>query len=242
MKPNRALVTVVLVLGLGGLLAAACGSGDTIVNSSTTTQIGISISGVGRAVGNPDIVFLTLGVNLERETVAAAREDAASAMRGVIASLRSNGVDEDDIQTTQFSIQPQYNFSNRIQTLRGYRVTNVVNAKITEVDTAGEVIDGAATAGGGAVVVQSIRFAIDDPTELQKQARKAAVAEAKARAEELADHAGVKLGRPVSITDGFPSVLPQAFVDRAELAVETTPIQAGELEITVSVNILYAIE
>jgi hypothetical protein len=245
MKLSRSFRVVALAGAIVALLSVACGEGDTIVNSSTTTVAGINVNGTGRAFGTPDVVFLQLGVDLERASVAEAREAAASAMQAVIDSLRGNGVAERDIQTSQFSVQPQYDFLGRTQTLRAYRVTNVVTAKITQIETAGKVIDDAAAAGGNAVVVQSINFSIDDPTELQEQARADAMAQARQRAEELAGHAGVRLVRPITITEGYQNVIPIA--EAAIAAPRTgpdvaTPIQSGELEVIVNVNVLYAIE
>jgi uncharacterized protein YggE len=240
MKPTRTLA--LFLSGLVALFAVAC-SGDTIVNSSTTTVAGITVNGTGRAFGTPDVVYLQLGVNLERTSVAEARDAAASAMQAVIDSLRRNGIAENDIQTSQFSIQPQYDFAGRVQTLRGYRVTNVVTAKISQIATAGKVIDDAAAAGGNAVVVQSINFAIDDPTELQEQARAEAMSQARQRAEELADHADVRLVRPITISEGYQQAVPLA-APEARLAAQdaATPIQSGELEVIVNVSVLYAIE
>ena len=242
MNRTRPVLLVVMITGLVAFLATAC-SGDTIVNSSTTTIAGINVNGSGRAFGTPDIVFLQLGVNLERPSVAQARQDAAGAMEAVIQALQSNGVDEDDIQTSQFSIHPQYDFNGRTQTIIGYGVTNVVTAKLTDIESAGQVIDAAAAAGGDAVVVQSISFAIDDPRELQAQARADAMAQARARAGELADHGNVDLGRLLSITEGYQTVQPFAADARLALAQEAaTPIMSGELEVVINVNVLYAIE
>jgi uncharacterized protein YggE len=237
------LALLTTVSGLAALLAVAC-SGDTIVNPATTAE-GISVQGSGRASGTPDVVFLQLGVNLERATVSEAREAAASAMQAVIDSLRRNGIAERDIQTSQFSVQPQYDFSTRVQTLRGYRVTNVVTAKITQIATASKAIDDAAAAGGNAAIVQSIDFSIDDPTELQEQARADAMAQARQRAAELADHAGVRILRPISINENYQTVIPQAQTvarTQAPGADVATPIQAGELEVLVFVSVVYAIE
>ena len=100
------LAACTFVLGLASAALIAC-QGDTIVNSSMSTAAGINVDGTGKASGTPDTVFLTLGVNVENATVAGAREAAASAMQGVINSLKGNGVADKDIQTTQFSVSPQ---------------------------------------------------------------------------------------------------------------------------------------
>ena len=231
-------------LAIVALVAVACGEGDTIVNSDGSTTTGISVSGTGRATAEPDLVLLQLGVEVERRTVAAAREAAAASQQAIIEALKANGVDEKDIQTVRFSVQPRYDSPNRVRVLSGYNLSNVVSITVREIDKASAAIDAAVAAGGDSVVVQGISFAIDDPTDLREEARRAAVEDAKERASQLADAAGVKLGRPISIVESGFTPFPQLGIGgelfaRADTA---TPIQAGELDIVVSVNILYAIE
>jgi uncharacterized protein YggE len=242
MKRTRPLVMLVLAVGLTSLFGLAC-TGDTVVNSSGVPS-GISVEGSGRASGTPDIVFLQLGVNLERGTVAEAREAAASAMQAVIDTLRRNGVAERDIQTSRFTVNPQYDFSSRSQVVRAYRVTNVVTAKITQLESASKAIDDAATAGGDAVIVQSVSFQIEDPSELQQQARVEAMQQARERADELAALGGVEIGKTISISEHFQTVVPQSQggIVAPRTGDSSTPIQSGELEVIVSVNVLYAIE
>jgi uncharacterized protein YggE len=242
MRNSRWLLLLAVVVA--GFLMLACGGDETVVNTSAAGSPGITVSGSGRASGAPTVVFLELGSNVEAQTVAAAREAAATAMQGVLNSLKSNGVEERNIQTSQFSVQPQYDFANQTRTLRGYRVQNVVTAKITRIDTAGKIIDDAAAAGGNAVIVQSIRFAIGDPTELQQTARELAVKQAAQRADELARHSGVSRGRLISMSETYQTVVPQnvAVVAAPRTGDISTPVQAGELEVVVNVTLLYAID
>jgi uncharacterized protein len=240
---NRPCLGLFVSIATAMLLVLGC-TGDTVVNSSAS-QPGITVSGTGKASGTPDVVFLQLGANVENSTVAAAREAAATAMQGVLNSLKANGVEERNIQTSQFSIQPQYDFAGGARTLRGYRVVNVVTAKITRIDTVNKAIDDAAAAGGNAVTVQSISFAIDDPTKLQAEAREKAVQQARGRAEQLARDAGVQLRNPISINEGSQQVVTQISAPRAVAPAtgdSSTPIQPGELEVIVNVSILYGIE
>jgi uncharacterized protein YggE len=245
---NSAQIFIV-ALGLLALGAVAC-NGDTIVQGPGVTN-GINASGTGRATGTPDVAILQLGVELEQPTVEGARSAAAQALEGVLASLRGNGVAEADIQTVQFNVSPQHDFLPPAgpnepgrQVLRGYRVTNVIRAKVRTITNAGKVIDDATRAGGNAVVVRSLSFTIDDPTALREQARQDAVADARKRAEELARHGGVGLGKLLSIVEGGSQALPQPNVVRAPSTGSDTltPIQPGELEVVVTVNALWSIE
>jgi len=227
-------------------LSACSGGGDTIVNSEGATTTGINVSGTGRASGTPDTVVLQLGVQAEARTVAEARDLAARAAQGVIDSLKKNGVDDRDIRTVQFDIQPQFDAGVRgTPTVRAYRVSNVLSVKVRKIDNAGKVIDDAAAAGGNNTVVQSIAFSIDDPTKLEARAREAAVKEARDKAEQLAKLGGVKLGNPITITEGGG---PQPiFINAAALVAprtggDSTPIQSGQLDVTITVSVLYRIE
>ncbi len=242
----RALL-IPLAVGLA-LLATACGGGDTFLAQDNSGQNGVSATGTGTAVGEPDVMVLNVGVSLQRDTIAEAREAAADAQTAVIDALKDSGVDEDDIQTVQFSINPQYDFSrlDNDRKIVGYVVSNVVTAKVRDLDKAGDAIDAATLAGGDDAVVQGISFGIDDPTELREEARKEAVKNARDQAEQLAGHAGASLGRLISISESsfFPffecsisSAAGGAAFDQA-----ATPIETGQLEISVTVNVLYAVK
>lgn len=238
MKARASIIGVALA-GLA-ILAVGC-SGDTVVHTEGSTAAGISVVGTGKAFGTPDVARLQIGVSAEAQTVEAARNSAATSMEAVIASVRGNGVADRDIQTTQFSVSPQYDFNGRTQRIIGYRVTNVVNVTIRNLDNASRVIDGAIAAGGNNALVHGIAFTVSDPEQLRQAAREDAVRQARARAEALARLAGVDLGRPISVLEGTESPLPFAANARAALQEAATPIQPGEMEITVNVTILYAI-
>jgi uncharacterized protein YggE len=247
-KMNPKALLIPLVAGLA-LLAVACSGGDTYVTSDSSGQSGVVATGTGRAYGEPDVMVLTIGVQAQRANIAEAREAAASAQTKVIEALKSNGVKDEDIQTVQFNVSPVYDYSQeRSQPeVIGYMVGDVVSAKVRELDTAGEVIDAATEAGGNDAVVQGVWFGIDDPTELQAEARKEAVEKARAQAEQLASDAGASLGKLLTISEsggylpldrGFPEAAGGAAFDSAA----TTPIESGQLEISVSVSVVYAIE
>jgi uncharacterized protein YggE len=216
------------------------------VTSDNTGQQGISASGTGTAVGEPDVMLLTVGVSAQRDSVAEAREAAATAQTAVIEALKDNGVAEEDIQTVQFSVNPQYNYRNETPEIIGYLVSNVVTAKVHDLDSAGDVVDATTAAGGNDAVIQGISFGIDDPTELQAQAREEAVEKARAQAEQLASNAGATLGKLLSISESsyypfYERAVPAGAGGAASDAA-ITPIESGQLEISVTVNVLYAIE
>lgn len=238
-----------LCLGLSVLLATTLiGCDPQIVTPllSSPDDRTIHVTGSGSVVGEPDIATLNLGVSAEKASVEEAREAAASAMTDVIESLKANNVAEKDIQTENFSIYPQYDYTDNGRVLRGYRVNNTVRAKVRDLESLSDVIDDAAAAGGDIVVVNGIQFMIEDATALQTQARALAVKNAEAKAQTLAEASGVTLGKPVTITEiqsgGGPRI---AFAESAafdDSARSSTPVEAGELTVTVNITIVYEIK
>ena len=239
-----------LCLGLSALFIipfTGCDSPITATLLPSPESRSIHVTGTGSVTGEPDLATLYLGVSVERKTVEVAREEAASAMTAVIDALKNNNIMERDIQTENFSIYPQYDYTEEGRILRGYRVNNTVNAKVRELESLSDIIDDAAAAGGDIVVINSIQFMIEDPTPLQAQARALAVKNAAAKAQTLAEASGVTLGKPITITETSHAAGPPiAYAEAAEFADDSarssTPIQAGELTVTMNVTIVYEIE
>ena len=252
MKKIWLIVTgLALVLAVAGL--AGCGAGDATWSGGSlkvnlnSQQEGIWVSGTGKVSVMPDIAILRLGIEAQEASVAVAQSQATAAMDKVMKALADNGVAKNDIQTQYFSIRRITRWDNvkEQEVVIGYRVTNMVTAKIREMDRVGAVVDAVALAGGDLTRVDSIGFSIDDPSENRQEARQKAVAEAEAKAKQLAESAGVKLGRPIYISEStvFPSpVYRQDLFEKAAGApMVETPITPGELEVSVSVQVAYAI-
>ncbi|MBI4299690.1 MAG: SIMPL domain-containing protein [Chloroflexi bacterium] len=209
-------------------------------------QIGISVSGQGKVMATPDLALLQVGVEAKGPTVAKARDDAANAMDAVTKALKVNGVADKDIKTQQLSIYPYENRGpNGAITEKGYQVTNIVSAKIRDVQKAGLIVDAVTAAGGDLTRLDGISFTIEAPTQFQNQAREKAVADAKAKADQLAKLMGVKVGKPISITEaGNGGPIPFAIPAAKGLGMggAETSVSPGETEITVNVSVTFAIE
>ncbi|MDO8616790.1 MAG: SIMPL domain-containing protein [Dehalococcoidia bacterium] len=209
---------------------------------------GITVAGQGLVTAKPDTALLSLGVSVLSPTAREARDGAAEAMDKLLASARANGIAEEDIKTTQFSLNPEYNYSSSgSPRLTGYRLTHTLSVKTDDLDGVAKVIDDAVDAVGDPLQVSGVTFTIDDSDALLSQARGAAMTEAKAKAQELATLAGVTLGAPLAITEtSSDGVTPIYFDARAggalSLPATGTSIQTGQLDITVSVQVTYAIQ
>jgi len=193
-------ISLALVLVIVGL--AGCSPGNTVpveieglnINNQ---QEGIWVSGRGVVAATPDIASLRLGVEVQAASVAVAQSQAAEAMDEIMDALTGNGVAEKDIQTQYFSIRQvtKWDRDKEEEVVVGYRVTNKVNAKIREIDKAGVIIDAVAAAGGDYTRIDSIDFSVDDPSAYYEEAREEAMANAKAKAEQLAKLADGRLGK-----------------------------------------------
>lgn len=202
----------------------------------------ISVSGTGKVAGVPDTLVANLGVSVVRPSIDVATGDAADLAQGLIEALTSHGVAEEDIQTNNYSISPEYEYANNSQKLIGYRVTNTVTAKIRDLDTAGETIDAATAAGGSDVVVQGISFDIEANDDLIVAAREAAWNDARSKATQLAQLAGVNLGKAVSIQESTtPSSPPIPYAAEDMAGGASTPIQPGEQQVSVVIQVQFAI-
>ena len=237
-----------LCLGLCALIAitlTGCEAENVIPLLQSSKDRSIHVTGSGSVTGEPDIATLNLGVSVEKETVAEAREAAAAGITAVLDSLKANDTAEEDIQTENFNIHPQYDYTENGRVLRGYRVNNTISAKVRELQRLRDIIDDAAAAGGDIVVVNSIQFMIEDPTELQMEARALAAKDAEAKAQTLADAHGVKLGKPVTITEVTSGgISPIVFAESiaADSLRTSTPIEAGQLTVTVNITVVYEFE
>ena len=247
------LMAIVMSLVLVTLGVTGCsgffGSEETEVAGTINSQqdIGIWVTSVGKVSVVPDIAVLSLGVETQETTVAEAQQQAAEAMDAIMDVLDSYGVEDNDIQTQYFSIQPIYRWDDDKdqQILLGYRVTNTVAVKIRNMDDAGGVIDAAIAAGGDYSRVNSIYFTVDEPEAYYEEAREKAIADAKDKAEQLAQLGGVNLGKPIYINEysGYTSTVIYRDYEVAEgTSVPGTSISPGETEIQLTVQVVYSIK
>lgn len=239
---RRTVMLIALVV-----LAAACAPpvGEApVVNvqpAGTETPTGITVTGTGEVAGTPDTLVLTLGVSVSRSSVSTATSDAASLASAVIESLTSNGVDRADIATSNYAINPEYDYGNDTPRIVGYRVSNTLRVKIRDIGRAGEIIDDAVVAGGDATVVNGVSFDIDAHSSLVEAARTAAWNDAKAKAQQLADLAGLPLGPATSISESFNGG-PVPYPIYKGVAEDTaTPIEPGTQTVTVTITVVFSL-
>jgi len=247
------VIGLALVLAMVGLCGCNQGSTSPIglpedlqVNQNTQ-QEGIWVIGKGEISTKPDIATLDLGVQAQKDSVAEAQAEASEAMDKVMAALKQNGVDDEDIQTQYFSIyqMTKWDDDKDEEIVIGYQVTNTVAAKIRDIDKVGAIIDAAAKAGGDLVRMHDISFSVEDPSTYYKDLRGEAMADAEAKAKQLAELAGVTLGKATYISEGIQTPVPKwikSVAEEMEPAEEyPTSISPGETKISLTVQVAYSI-
>jgi len=216
---------------------------------------GIRVSGTGTVSVEPDVAILQVGVEVFAGKVSIARSEASKAMDSVVTVLKKEGVEEKDIQTTKFNIYPRYDYEEvtvngkRIgtQVLTGYTVNNTVKAKIYEIDKVGDIIDKSADAGGDYVRINGVDFTVDDPSPYQTEIRKMAVEDAVEKAQDYALLTDVELGPVIELNEMNSGSLHSPYeadygMRMMAAAAPTTSISAGQLEISLTVDTLFAIK
>ena len=223
-------------------------------STANTANSGIWVTGQATLEIPADIAQVSIGVESRETTVAEARQNAAEAMDSVLAAISAHGVADDDVVTSYFNIQPQTIWIEVTDSIGrhsepriiGYIVNNTVQVTVRDIDNLGDVVDTAATAGGDLIRINSIRFTVDDPSVFGEQIREMAAADAMAKADLYARLMGVTLGPVVYLTELGNSVpmaraAPVAEMAAMDVAFARTPISAGDVNLSVSVQVVFAI-
>jgi uncharacterized protein len=214
------------------------------VIGSTPVERTLTVSGMGSVRAASDVASVRAGVTVEAIDAGRAQRASNEKMENVVASLRGVGVSESDIQTSNYSVNPRYEYprgGDRI--LRGHVASQSVFVTIRDLEIVNGVFD--ALRSSGATDVGALQFSIDDTEALEAQAREEAIMNARARAQTIASQLGVRLGKATNFSEsGFGS--PPVMLERAMAAGgemdSASNIQTGENEITSSVTVTYAME
>jgi uncharacterized protein YggE len=206
----------------------------------------ISVSGLGEVKGKPDMAVITSGVLTEAPTARDALTKNNSAMASIIDALKKAGIAEQDIQTSNFSVSPQYPpYQPNQKTaprISGYQVSNQVTVRVKNLAKLGSILDTLVQVGANQI--NGISFDFDQPKARQNEARKLAVADARAKAELYAASARVTLGRVMQISETtvFNGPYPAVAMDRMVAQESAVPIAAGQQTLSANVSIVYEIQ
>jgi uncharacterized protein YggE len=233
-----AAVLAAYLLGSARPSAAASVAPSAASGSPTT---GITVTGVGTVTGTPDTLTVSMSATATAKTIEAALAQANKAQAAVVFALKNNGVDPQDLQTSNVNIQPNYTTKGLPS---GYVVSEGITAKVHGLSKAGATLSAAVAAGGDNVRVDGVYVAIDDTDPLKGDARASAIKDARQRAEQYAAAAGVRVGAVQTISEvvtvpAYNYAMPTAaYADRA---AQSIPIQAGSQDVTVTVTVTYGV-
>ena len=210
----------------------------------------ILVTGEGSADVAPDMAVLTLSVTREAETARAALDANSSAMNEVLAAMKAEGIEARDLQTSGFSIQPRYRYPSPKSSdnrepprIIGYRVRNSLSVRVRDISKVGGILDKSVTLGvneGG-----NMLFTNEDPSAAITQARIEAMKDAMAKADTLAEAAGVKTGRLLEISEQSFKPRPVAMANAGMAmarSADTVPVATGENTYKVTIEVSYAID
>jgi uncharacterized protein YggE len=204
----------------------------------------LTINAQGETRIAPDLATITIGVVTQGGTADAALGQNTTKMNAVVAAIKRAGVADRDVQTSNLSVNPQYQYGqNEPPKLTGYEATNNVTVKVRDLKNVGKVVDGVVAVGSNQI--NGISFGLDDDSKAMDAARTDAMKKARARADLYATATGLKVNRIVSISEGGGSgpVYPMPMM-RAQMAgaAGPPPVAPGELNVSVDVNVVYLLK
>ena len=231
----RKLMTSLAVLALVSAAPAAWAAEETAR---------ITVTGEGTVSAAPDMAIINFGVLKSAPTARQALDDANKALSEALADLKAKGIEPRDLQTSGFSVSPQFDYSAKNGTapkLTGYQVSNMLTVRVRDISALGKVLDDAVTNGinsGG-----SLSFGNSKQKDLVAEARKAAVADALVKAKALTEAAGVSTGDILSIAEEsqMPPAVPMVRMAMAKEASDSVSVEAGESEYHARVTVTLAI-
>ncbi|MDJ0639578.1 MAG: SIMPL domain-containing protein [Paracoccaceae bacterium] len=201
----------------------------------------IIVSATGSVSAAPDMATVRVGVTHEARTASDAMRGVSDAAAAVLADIEAAGIAARDVQTSSLTLNPVRDRRNNTERpgIRGYSASTMLTVRVRDLDSLGGLLD--IVVGDGANTLNGLTFSIAEPEPLQDLARADAVRRANAKAQTLADAAGVTLGPLQSISEGGGAGAPQPMMRGAVMEAAAVPVAAGELDVQVSVTLVYAI-
>ena len=218
-------------------------------NFNARPQNTISMSADGKVTAKPDLATVTVGVLTNSSTAKAASDDNNTSINKVTDAIKKLGIADADIVTSNLSVYPNYVYDGGKNKIDGYQANQTLTIKVHGVDKStdvlNKVLDAAVTQGSNQI--QGVSFSFDDPDNLKQQARTQALEKAKQKATELANEAGLKLGRIVSISEGSvsePGPIPYAYDAAKGMGGggSAPAVQTGSQDVTATMTVIFEVK
>jgi uncharacterized protein len=236
-------ITLFIFIGLFVFLKIFGPLAFSVSNVTTTKESLFTVEGSGEIVAIPDTALLTLGVTKTASTVTSAQNQVNEAITQITANLKKLGVEDKNIKTTNYSVNPNYDWTSSRQTITGYTVNASMEVKLKPIDQANNAIDIATK--NGANQVGNIQFVLDEQKqkELENQARTEAIKNAKENAHNISREAGIRLGKVVDVKENsYQTPRPLSYAAmKAEDASSgnSTQLNPGENKVSINVTLSY---
>ncbi len=252
-KAVRSSWMLVLVVGVVagvvlGAVALGLSAGDSEAEAPQAlcgpTMPKLTVHGTGEATAVPDLLTIVVQVSDTGSSATLALEADDTKAAAVAAAFKDGGVEANDIQTSDLTVQPQYSYPKGIPTVSGYQVVNAITATLHDVTRSGAVIDAVVGAAGNAAQIQSLSFSTRHAAVVEAKARARAATQAVHHARALAQAAGRVLGPVCSLTDQSPSPAersPSALTYASAAGAPEVPIEAGSQAQLAQVALVFAL-
>ena len=221
-------------------------SNTHIINNG---QTGIWVNGQAKIMTKPDIVEMSLGIESINKIVSESVKAVSLDHEKLISTLSNRGIKKNEIKTTRYTINPQYKYTKDGSELTGYKVSHYLSFTYRNLDKIGELIDSISYGPesiGNNLRINSINFSIENPMVFESKLRENAIADAKRKADELANFANITLGSPIYISENSPTnftkQIAESDIGIARMAAApSTEISSGQLTLTFNVNMGFSI-
>jgi uncharacterized protein len=239
-----ALLSTVAVAGTIAVGALTLTSRPPVAAAADDLRSTVSVVGDGRVLVQPDVALASFGVEATGQTLVDAQGQASTRMQAVVDTLTGLGISRDDIRTNRLSASPVYDPKNN-SVIQGYRAANSVQVKLRQLDQVGAIVDAVTSAGANRV--DGLSFAVEDLERPKDQARAQAMQNARAKADQLASLAGMRIVGIKSIEEADPSATPiraQPATARSDAyaAAPPPPVEPGTQEVRTQVSVTYIVE
>jgi len=221
---------IAAVVALAGVGRPDRASGDSPV---TPADRSITVSGTGSVSATPNQAVFTFGVTTQSKAAVQALAANSAEMRRLIDTLKAAGIPAGSLQTSSVSLSP--NTSDGGDTIIGYSASNSVSATIANLGRAGEIVDAAVAAGANQV--DGPNLTVSDQSALYRAALKAAIADARVKAQAMAEASGLHIGTVRSVEEAGVTPTPVRYA--ADSSAPSTPVAAGTQEISASVTVVF---
>lgn len=237
------LITIVVVAGLViGIISVARGSSPASTTSPFNEQ-GLTVTGEGKSYVTPDVAKIDFGVSTEAKNLADSQKLNSEAIAKIKDALQAFSIEAKDIKTLYYTINPEYNYiSSRAPQLRGYTTRHTIEVTVRKLEDADSVVQ--TLGNSGATEVNQVQFTVDDPSEVQNDAREKAIAQAKEKAKQLAELSGAHLGRIISISENTPDInvpYPTKYAEGMGGGGPSIGLEEGSMAVTSNVTITYSL-